>query len=92
MQTKKLLPIGVVALGSVMALLTSSGVRADTIFEVEHARAAARAGWVSPQDEEFLERYGVPSGYHKHGYRDDWSRDERRAYSRKRYYRGVRPD
>jgi hypothetical protein len=36
--------------------------RADTIFDVEHARANYRAGLTSSYDAELLARWGAPSG------------------------------
>jgi hypothetical protein len=45
------------------ATAASGPASADTIFEVEHARATARAGrLVSEHDEELLHRYGANSG------------------------------
>jgi hypothetical protein len=50
------------AFGALLALGTASA-KADTYFEVEAARANARAGGpVSERDAELLERYGCLSG------------------------------
>jgi len=46
-----------------MTLAVAPGVKADNYFEVEHARANARAGGpVSERDAELLDRYGALSG------------------------------
>jgi hypothetical protein len=37
---------------------------AQSLFDVEHARAMYRAGVASPYDFEMLRRYGRPSGYY----------------------------
>jgi hypothetical protein len=58
----KLVAIAVIA--PAFAVLASADVRADTIFEVEHARANYRAGLVSEDDAELLVRWGRPSGYY----------------------------
>lgn len=42
----------------------SNVARADTIFDVEHARANYRAGTTSAYDRELLNRWGRPSGYY----------------------------
>lgn len=44
------------------AIITVNAAQADTIFDVEHARANARAGLVSESDAEFLDRWGALSG------------------------------
>jgi hypothetical protein len=47
----------------VVASLSVTAVRADEIWEVEHARANARAGGpISANDAELLERWGCLSG------------------------------
>jgi hypothetical protein len=52
----------VIALGA-LALMATSGARADNIWDVENARANARAGGpVSAYDKELLARYGCESG------------------------------
>ena len=51
------------AAGLVGCALAAGSANADTIFEVEHARADARAGRVSRNDLEYLIRWGGPSGY-----------------------------
>ncbi len=58
-------PISLSVLACAAALFLSGAARADTIFEVEHARANARAGLVSEDDEELLQRWGRPSGYYR---------------------------
>jgi hypothetical protein len=51
-----------IALGA-LALLGSPGARADNIWDVENARANARAGGpTSDYDKELLARYGCESG------------------------------
>jgi hypothetical protein len=46
-----------------LALLAPATTRADSYWELEHARANARAGGpVSERDAELLERYGCLSG------------------------------
>ncbi|MBA4132045.1 MAG: hypothetical protein C0519_11540 [Hyphomicrobium sp.] len=54
----------VVALAvGVMTLAVAPGAKADNYFEVEHARANARAGGpISDRDAELLDRYGALSG------------------------------
>ena len=52
------------AAGLVGWALAAGSANADTIFDVEHARADARAGRVSENDLEFLRRWGGPSGYY----------------------------
>ena len=42
----------------------AEAARADTIFDVEHARANYRAGLISSDDAEMLVRWGVPSGHY----------------------------
>jgi hypothetical protein len=44
--------------------LWAASANADTIFDVEHARAAARAGLVSEDDVQYLRRWGATSGYY----------------------------
>jgi hypothetical protein len=54
--------IAVLGFGA-LALLAPLGAQADSYWEVEHARANARAGGpVSERDAELLERYGCLSG------------------------------
>jgi hypothetical protein len=45
-------------------VLLGGGAKADTIFDVEHARANYRAGLTNSDDREFLNRWGRPSGYY----------------------------
>jgi hypothetical protein len=52
------------AIGVAMAAILSVPARADTIFDVEHARANYRAGLTSEDDVELLRRWGAPSGYY----------------------------
>ncbi len=59
-RTRVLNRLAVAAVASVALLPVSS--RADTIFEVEHARANDRAGLVSEYDAELLRRWGRLSG------------------------------
>jgi hypothetical protein len=48
---------------SAFAALAPAAARADSYWELEHARANARAGGpVSERDAELLERYGCLSG------------------------------
>jgi hypothetical protein len=51
------------AAGLLGCSLAAGAANADTIFDVEHARADARAGLVSENDLEFLSRWGGTSGY-----------------------------
>jgi hypothetical protein len=70
MMRKRVVGLAVVA----FAALGAAAAHADTIFEVEHARANARAGrLVSEHDVELLQRYGATSGtpYWRHG--ETWS-------------------
>lgn len=46
------------------AALAATDARADSIFDVEHARAMYRAGSASQYDMEQLRRWGRPSGYY----------------------------
>ncbi|HML42374.1 MAG: hypothetical protein JNN24_06510 [Hyphomicrobium zavarzinii] len=58
----KRLILPVLGIGALVALMPAA-VRADSYWEVEHARANARAGGpVSERDAELLERYGCLSG------------------------------
>lgn len=56
--------ITLAALGlGALTLITPATVRADSFWEVEHARANARAGGpTNARDAELLERYGCLSG------------------------------
>ncbi len=56
--------VAITALGFALGTLATGGAKADTIFEVEHARADYRTGSVSEFDEELLDRWGRPSGYY----------------------------
>jgi hypothetical protein len=72
-------------------LISPTPVRADTIFDVEHARATARAGRpLSDHDIEYLDRWGALSespgwrrGYYDEPGYDSYYQDERPAYRRK---------
>lgn len=44
--------------------LWTASAKADTIFDVEHARAAARAGLVTEDDVQYLRRWGATSGHY----------------------------
>lgn len=52
----------VIVIAAALLGLASGSAKADTIFDVEHARANERAGLVSEYDEELLERWGRLSG------------------------------
>jgi hypothetical protein len=54
--------IATLAFALAASAFASGNAQADTIFDVEHARANARAGLVSEQDAEFLRRWGRLSG------------------------------
>jgi hypothetical protein len=77
-------PISLFAFAIAATLFSSFGARADTIFDVEHARANYRAGLVNESDVEYLRRWGAPSGYYpaSRAYFDP----QRRVYLRKRYW------
>jgi hypothetical protein len=78
------------ALGALVALGTA-GARADTIWDVEHARANARAGGpVSEYDAELLDRWGCLSGtrsafcqHIRHGANSGWYNRAERARGRR---------
>jgi hypothetical protein len=78
------------ALGALVALGTA-GARADTIWDVEHARANARAGGpVSEYDAELLDRWGCLSGtrsafcqHIRHGANSGWYHRAERARGRR---------
>lgn len=60
--------------------LAPGSVRADSYWELEHARANARAGGpVSERDAELLERYGCLSGT-KSAFCQRLERGDRKAY------------
>lgn len=55
--------IMIAALGICATMGATTAACADSMFDVEHARAIAKAGGpVSEQDAELLERYGTYSG------------------------------
>jgi hypothetical protein len=79
--------VAAIAFG-VLATLVPAAVRADNIWDVENARANARAGGpVSAYDAELLDRWGCLSGTQsafcqsiKHGATSGWyRRHQRRA-------------
>jgi hypothetical protein len=78
------------AAGLVGWALAAGSANADTIFDVEHARADARAGLVSENDVEFLRRWGGPSGYYPAPRYYDDVRPYRRGYSTRYDRRGRR--
>ncbi|HET6389876.1 hypothetical protein [Hyphomicrobium sp.] len=43
-------------------LLPTAAGAGDSIFDVEHARAEYRAGRLTPENAELMDRYGWPSG------------------------------
>lgn len=64
----------------------SGEARADTIFEVEHARANARAGGpVSEYDRELLDRWGALSGTYTTP-PEDRRRDRRQRFRPQRHW------
>jgi hypothetical protein len=69
------------------AFVSASGHgRADTIFDVEHARANYRAGLTSSSDVEYLRRWGRPSGhYPQYGAPPPRRIDLRRDWRYRRY-------
>jgi hypothetical protein len=76
-----------VAIGLCFVALAGGAARADTIFDVEHARANYRAGMTSDYDEYLLDRWGRPSGYYPQYYRRP---PRRHVYLRTRSWRGRR--
>jgi hypothetical protein len=72
-----------VAVGFSSVAFVSSTARADTIFDVEHARANYRSGITSEYDRELLRRWGRPSGY----YPQYGEPRPRRIYFGRRYWR-----
>jgi hypothetical protein len=63
-----------------LVALGPAGARADSYWEVESARANARAGGpVSERDAELLERYGCLSGT-KNAFCERLSQRDKRAY------------
>ena len=68
--------------------LFATGASAQSIFDVEHARAMYRAGVASQYDMEQLRRYGRPSGYYpQYGPPPARRVELRRLWRRDRYYR-----
>jgi hypothetical protein len=95
---RALLPIvGFAIMAAAGASIAPSPAAADTIFDVEHARATLRAGRpISDHDAEYLNRWGALSdGYSsRRRYYEDPDYEpfyyiERRSY-RPRYYRSRR--
>jgi hypothetical protein len=88
-----LLPVVPLATLGLALLFAATPAAADTIFDVEHARATARAGGpVSAHDAELLNRWGALSG--TPGWRGRYSEDIRdydevvilrRGYSRDKH-------
>lgn len=65
----------------------TTGANAQSIFDVEHARAMYRAGVASRYDIDQLRRYGRPSGYYpQFGPPPPRRIDLRRLWWRDRYY------
>lgn len=81
-------PFSLLAFAVAAITFSSNGARADTIFDVEHARANYRAGFVSESDVEYLRRWGVPSGYYPAS--RAYFGPQRRVYLRKRHWHGRR--
>lgn len=87
----RILP-GLLVVGGLFAL-DAAPASADTIFEVEHARANARAGGpVSEHDGELLNRWGALSGTPgwRHRYRESAYDDapiEMHSHHKRRIYR-----
>lgn len=72
------------------ALAIATPVAADSIFELENARAKDRAGrWLSDRDVELLDRYGDNYGYRPYIYEYYEPRPPPppRRHWRKRYWR-----
>lgn len=64
----------------------ATGAKAQSIFDVEHARAMYRAGVASRFDMEQLRRYGAPSGFYpQYGPPPPRRIDLRRLWWRDRY-------
>ena len=64
------------AAAAAFAMGGATAAQADTIFEVEHARASARAGrLISEHDVELLQRYGATSGTPYWHQGETWSYD-----------------
>ena len=77
-----------VAIGFAALAIAPSGSKADTIFDVEHARANYRAGLANEDDYEYLDRWGRPSGYYPQYYRDyNYWYPRRRVLIRERNWR-----
>jgi hypothetical protein len=76
--------VGAILGFAALAAFAPSAVRADSYWEVEAARANARAGGpVSARDAELLERYGCLSGT-KSAFCQQLSRNDRKFYREKR--------
>ena len=99
--SRTLLPmIGLTIVAAVAGLsVVPTPALADSIFDVEHARANARAGRpVSPHDAEYLNRWGALSGTPgwRHRYNEDPGYDygygyyDESRYYRPRHYRPLR--
>jgi hypothetical protein len=81
-------PISLFIFAVAAVIFSSAGAQAETIFDVEHARANYRAGLVSEYDGELLRRWGAPSGYYPPS--RVYVGPQRRGYVRKRHWRGRR--
>jgi hypothetical protein len=80
--------LALVGAGALVAL-SAVAARADSYWEVEHARANARAGGpVSERDAELLERYGCLSGSKSAFCKELSQRDKR--YERKARHRAAK--
>ena len=81
------LAISLAGIGAAM-LLAAGPAAADTIFDVEHARAQARAGrYLTDQDVDMLNRWGDLSGSPRYYY-PAWPGQYYDPYPRpRRYYR-----
>lgn len=76
--------VGAILGFAALTAFAPSAVRADSYWEVEAARANARAGGpVSARDAELLERYGCLSGT-KSAFCQQLSRNDRKFYREKR--------
>jgi hypothetical protein len=81
-----------IGLGVLLAL-AAGPAKADSIFEVENARAKARSGYpLSAQDAELLNRWGDLSGSRRYDYYEVWPDEVYGLPPRqpKRHYRRYR--
>lgn len=78
-------------LATIGLILLATPVKADNIYEVEGARANARAGGIiNDRDAELLDRYGATTGSGKWRYRTDGFHDYVRNAPRGERYRSRR--